>query len=97
MFNFKSNSLEISKLNIKCMCEYCNEEISRGTYHFVINLHFKYYGYKSINFHEKKKKKVIGTIRLHLNCLTAMVDELIKVNEELEKLKVDLFTKELMK
>ena len=97
MLNFKSNSFEISKLNVKCLCEYCKTEIEKGRYHLIFNLHFRYYGFKSKNFNEKTKKSVIGTARLHFECFTAMVNELNKLNDELEMLKVDLFTKLLGK
>lgn len=93
MLNFKSNSVEISKLNLKCLCEYCKTEISKGSYHLILNLHFRYYGYKSRDFSEKKKKNVIGTARLHFDCFSAMINELNKLDEELKMLKVDLFTK----
>ena len=97
MLNFKSNSFEISKLNIKCQCEYCKTEIEKGRYHLFLNLHFRYYGFKSKDFNEKKKKKVIGTARLHFECFKVMVDELNKLNDELEMLKAELCIKLLGK
>lgn len=97
MLNFKSNSFEINKLNVKCLCEYCKTEISKGSYHLILNLHFRYYGYKSKNFNEKTKKNVIGTARLHFECFDNMINELNVLNEELKMLKADLFTKLLGK
>ena len=97
MLNFKSNSLEISKLNMKCLCEFCKAEISKGSYHVILNLHFRYYGYHAKTFNEKKKKNVIGTARLHFDCFDAMIKELDNLNDELKMLKVDLFTKMLGK
>lgn len=97
MLNFKSNSIEVSKLNIKCQCEYCKNEIIKGSYHLIFNLHFRYYGFMSKEFNEKKKKKVIGTIRMHFDCFSAMLKELNQLDTELEQFKVDLFTKQLMK
>lgn len=97
MLNFKSNSFEISHINLKCQCEYCKTEISKGTYHLILNLHFRYYGYTSKDFNEKKKKNVIGTARLHFECFDNMINELNKLSEELKMLKADLFMKLLGK
>ena len=95
IFGKLGNSIEIGKINLKCICAKCDKEINPQIYHLVINLNFKYYGRMARDFSEKRKKTALGTSRLHFGCFDKMSNEMIELNNNLEKLEIDLFAKEM--
>ena len=95
LFDKLGNNIDINHINLKCLCAKCDKDIKAGSYHLIIHLNFKYYGRDTKYFSETKRKKVLGTLRLHFDCFEKMAKELINLNEELEKLKIDLVAKVL--